>query len=474
MQSVKSLFTIELFRQAQETDNELSTLRSSLENQLRPAEVLLGLRSNRKRMQVLQRVLCLVESGNVLVLCPRSLRLAVLERTHNKFGHLGIQATLQLIRERFYWVKLRQEVEHHIESCRVCAETRPRFEKPEDGTLVTSAQPLERLSLDFIGPKAARSGEVKWILTVLDEYSRYLEAFVEEHPDSETVIDVLPNQVFARFALPNKVHSDRGKAFMSTDTQQFLDGCGIEISHSSKYNPAGNGQNERYNGELQRLIILNLKENGLDSIDWEHCLGEAFFILRSRVCESTGSSPHDLFFFRFRRRYFADSDLKLLANDADFTMNKGKIQRGSKVFIRNFVGVKETDPLVEDKGLVTDLLSPQLAGIRTPEGTEYVNTRHLAPAPSDEECHPEVAKGSPTVTATPAKYPTATSKTKKPPVSPAQVSGSDALVPQLSPTVRPEPRLSTAEKAAVPSQPPNRTRSGRIVKAPNKLSLALC
>ena len=175
------------------------------------------------------------------------------------------------------------------------------------------------------------------------------------------------------------------------------------------------------------------------------------------------------FFFRFRRRYFADSDLKLLASDADFTMNKSKIQRGSKVFIRNFVRVKKTDPLVKDKGLVTDLLSPQLAEIRTPKGTEYVNTRHLAPAPSDKECHPEVAEGSPTVTATPAKYPTATSKTKKPPVLPARVSGSDALVPQLSPTVRPEPRLSTAEEKA-----PNRTRSRRIVKAPNKLSLALC
>ena len=123
---------------------------------------------------------------------------------------------------------------------------------------------------------------------------------------------------------------------------------------------------------------------------------------------------------------------------------------------------------------MTDLLSPQLAEIRTAKGTEYVNTCHLAPAPSDKECHPEVAKGSPTVTATPAKYPTATSKTKKPPVLLAGVSGSDALVPQLSPTVRPEPRLSTAEKAAVPSQPTNRTRSGRIVKAPDKLSLDLC
>ena len=118
---------------------------------------------------------------------------------------------------------------------------------------------------------------------------------------------------------------------------------------------------------------------------------------------------------------------------------------------------------------MTDLISPQLAEIRTPQGTEYVNTHHLAPAPSDKECHPEVAEGSPTVTATPAKYPAATSKTKKPPVSPTRASGSDALVPQLSPTMRPEPRRSTAEEKA-----PNLARSVRIVKAPNKLSLALC
>ena len=127
-----------------------------------------------------------------------------------------------------------------------------------------------------------------------------------EHPGSETVIEVLSNQVFARYGLPNKVNSDRKKSFMCTDIQQFLDCCGIEISHSSKYNPAGNGQNERYNGELQRLITRILKENGLDSLHWEQCLREALFILRSRVCESTRSSPHDLFFFRFRRRYFAD------------------------------------------------------------------------------------------------------------------------------------------------------------------------
>ena len=161
---------------------------------------------------------------------------------------------------------------------------------------MTSTQPLEQLSLDFIGQKATRSGEMKWTLTVLDEYSRYLKAFVVEHPDSETMIDVLSNRVFARFGLPNKVHSDRGKAFMSTDIQQFLDGCGVENSYSSKYNPAGDGQNERYNGELQRLILRILKENGVHSIYSEQCLGEAFFILRTRVCESTGSSPHDLFF----------------------------------------------------------------------------------------------------------------------------------------------------------------------------------
>ena len=115
------------------------------------------------------------------------------------------------------------------------------------------------------------------------------------------------------------------------------------------------------------------------------------------------------------------------------------------MFIRNFVRVKKTDPLVKGKGLVTDLLSPQLAEIGTPKGTECVNTRHLAPAPSDNECHPEVAEGSPTVTATPVSTQRLQARPRNP-VLQARVSGSDALVPQLSPTVRPGPRLSTAEE----------------------------
>ena len=100
----------------------------------------------------------------------------MLERAHNKFGYLGINATLRLVGTKFFCVSMKADVERYTKDCQVCCETRPQFfSKREDGVLIESTKPMERLSINFVGPKNTPSGNSKWILTAIDEYSRYLE-----------------------------------------------------------------------------------------------------------------------------------------------------------------------------------------------------------------------------------------------------------------------------------------------------------
>ena len=152
--------------------------------------------------------------------------------------------------------------------------------------------------------------------------------------------------------------------FMQTlevSSSTFLDSCSISLTHSSKYNARGNGRNERYNGELQRVMTRILGENGLKPDDWELVVGESLFILRSRICKATGKSPHDMF-FSFQRRIFANSkDLDSL--EAPQIVKNKDLKRGSHVLIRNFVRHRKTDPFVEERGVVTDILSPQSAEV---------------------------------------------------------------------------------------------------------------
>jgi len=129
-----------------------------------------------------------------------------------------------------------------VHDCTVCAEVKPNFYKPPDAQLVKATQPFERLSLDFKGPLPS-SSENHYMLTVVDEYSRFSFAFPCRSTDAETVISCL-NQLFTLFGMPAYMHSDRGPAFVSHDLISYLHNRGIGCSNTSIYNPRGNGQCE--------------------------------------------------------------------------------------------------------------------------------------------------------------------------------------------------------------------------------------
>ena len=93
---------------------------------------------------------------------------------------------------------------------------------------------------------------------------------------SESLINILAKEIFARYGLPTSIHADNGSQFISVEFKTFLDSCSISLTHSSKYNPRGNGQNERYNGELQRVMTRILRENGLKPDHWELVVANHF------------------------------------------------------------------------------------------------------------------------------------------------------------------------------------------------------
>ena len=188
-----------------------------------------------------------------------------------------------------------------------------------------------------------------------------MEAFAIDSVTSKSLIYVLAKEIFARYGLPTSILADNGSQFISEEFKTFLNSCSISLTHSSKYNPRGNGQNDRYNGELQRVMTRILRENGLKPDDCDFVVGESLFILRSLICEATGKLPHDMF-FNFQRRIFANSnDLDSL--EAPQIVKNRDLKRGSHVLIRNFVRHRKTNPFVKERGVVTDILSPQSAEV---------------------------------------------------------------------------------------------------------------
>ena len=134
------------------------------------------------------------------------------------------------------------EVRKVVQECRICAEIKPRFCKPVESHVIKATQPMQRLSIDFKGPLPS-SSKNKYILTVVDEYSRFPFAFACSNMESKTVISCL-QQLFYLLGAPGYIHYDRGKLFLSQKLH-FLYSLRISSSTTSSQNPRGNSQSEK-------------------------------------------------------------------------------------------------------------------------------------------------------------------------------------------------------------------------------------
>ena len=100
---------------------------------------------------------------------PKSLRPEILQQMHNSktSGHLGVAKTLGRIRERFYWVKCRQEVQEWCRNCDICAQKRgPQKKILAPLKTVNVGSPMERIAIDILGPLPVTEAGNKYILII--------------------------------------------------------------------------------------------------------------------------------------------------------------------------------------------------------------------------------------------------------------------------------------------------------------------
>ncbi|XP_054260530.1 uncharacterized protein LOC128985173 [Macrosteles quadrilineatus] len=220
-----------------------------------------------------------------------------------------------------------------------------------------------KIKNDKIGPLPSKSRN-RYLLIVVDEYSRFPFAFPTQDTAARTVILRL-KELFSMFGVPAYIHSDRGSCFMSQELKSFLCSLGVATSRTTAYNPQGNGQAERYVGIIWKTIELSLKSKNLDISDWEKVHLEALHSIRSLLCTSTNTTPHERLFLFSRR----SSNGKTTPS---WLMNPGP------VLMKRPVRSSKYEPLVEEVLLLEG--NPEYSHIRYADGRETtVSSRQLAP-----------------------------------------------------------------------------------------------
>jgi transposase InsO family protein len=144
--------------------------------------------------------------------------------------------------------------------------------------------PFYMVGVDLIGPlKLTRQGN-KYILSIIDYYTKYAEAIALPNQEAETVVRAL-EQVFARHGMPSVLLTDQSRNFESHLVTSMCELFGIEKRRTTAYHPQTDGLCERFNGILKSLLRMRVNN---DKDDWDEQLPNALLAYRVSKQSSTG------------------------------------------------------------------------------------------------------------------------------------------------------------------------------------------
>ena len=150
------------------------------------------------------------------LLVPRHLRTEVLTFCHDSLfsGHMGVHRTVKKVKQRFHWPGLSKDVKVHICSCATCNANRmpyQRFRAALVGFRVGA--PLDRVGIDLIGPLPVTEKGNRYLLVIVDYFTRWAEAFPLPDQQAETVAKTFVHEFVCRYGAPLELHSDQGRNF---------------------------------------------------------------------------------------------------------------------------------------------------------------------------------------------------------------------------------------------------------------------
>ena len=230
---------------------------------------------------------------------PRSMLEATIQAAHEIGGHMSGDKTAKRISTKFYFPSLRRETEAQLRLCREC-QAKARGPQLQRHTLLdgSTGYPFHKVHVDYMGPfNPGDASGAKWLLTLRDSFSKWVEAIPVRDSTAETTINALNKDVFARFGYPEQIHTDQGPQFMSHLFRDYCSDLNIKHTTTLGYNPKSNGQVERMHRDLATIIRALTNCEDSDGA-WETVLPQALFALRTTISEATGLSPHQILFGR--------------------------------------------------------------------------------------------------------------------------------------------------------------------------------
>ena len=182
---------------------------------------------------------------------------------HNDItGHHGVQKTMDVLKAAaLSWPGYKQDISEFIKQCLICQKFKyGRHESVGDSTYhIHGTFPMQSLSIDSIGPLPEDQFGNKYIIGIVDNFSKFINLFATPSTTALEYVNAIIKHI-GIFGIPKSIRTDGGTQFTASVCEELSRLLKFDHLVIVPYHPQANGMIERRNAEVMkhlRILVFN-------------------------------------------------------------------------------------------------------------------------------------------------------------------------------------------------------------------------
>lgn len=222
------------------------------------------------------------------VVIPNHLVKDLIKETHTNMGHPGRFKTYHALRDICTFKNMQKLISEVTKNCDSCQRNKPiNYNASGKSSSHKPTKPLEKVSIDMMGPLPTGRGGTHYILAILDVFSKYIRLYAIKRATTKSITNKLINDYIPTTGKPESIISDNGTQFTSKSWYNTLKENNIKCIFTTKYHPQANPV-ERYNREIGRLLRTYCHNQ---HSKWPNYLEKIEFWMNQLRSEVTDATP---------------------------------------------------------------------------------------------------------------------------------------------------------------------------------------
>lgn len=191
---------------------------------------------------------------------PAEIRDDLITEVHCVYGHIGSRKLYKLLVEHFTMDTMFKSIKHIVKTCDVCQKCKDSGNRHIMGETrpIIPERKGKIISADYYGPLPASTGGVKYLLVVVDNFTKYVELYTLRRATTSATLRRI-YQYITTHGKPESILTDNGTQFTAKKWIQGLADLGITPKYTAIRNPCTNIA-ERWNRQLGNLFRVFVRE----------------------------------------------------------------------------------------------------------------------------------------------------------------------------------------------------------------------